>query len=241
MKYIIVFLFSFLSFFHITSADDVLRIEGVDVIDNQTLEFEFSTALSTDIDSKREFIIENSVTKEELKVEVSEVFAEDPNKVFIILEDVLLSNTQYNVIVLELLDAKWNNIESWIDGLITFVTPTFSVNGFISNPGTVTSNIIEKDNKDESGEEKILEDEQEVMIPQEENLSLNAAPEENQILVSPLWTETSQENVDITKWVIQTANTTTALPQTWPEHWLLLFISIIMTSGLIYKQKKKNS
>jgi hypothetical protein len=113
-------------------------------------------------------------------------------------------------VIIAITSADWKNIESWIDNIETF---------------TATEILVE----DVIIEDIIVED-----IIVEENIELNSASEESNW---PTWANIDASDVENT--TLALASNNDSLPKTWPEHILMLILSIILWALIfIFKYKK---
>jgi hypothetical protein len=205
-----------------TSLADVLRISAVNVKSADTLEFLFTQNLDTSAWAVREFIIEDTKTGKEIPVDISDVDSTNPKNVIVVLANKLNLNTNYKVTVLDISDASGKSIESGVDGFINFKTP-------------VSFDI-------------------ELAVWVDEWIDLNAAPEEEASVtkedtnIDTIVKEKPTANnagVTISSWnipqndTLQTAQTSTKLPQTWPTQWFLILISLLFGAIIYYTNSKK--
>lgn len=192
------------------------KIIGVNVIDASTLEFSFSAPVDTK--ALTEFKIENKITKEEIGVDISEVDTADNSKILILLWKNLLENTQYNVTAISVTNQKGNSIESWIDAFINFSTPK----AFQETNSTVSNTTVPP-----------------TWWNTEEDLDLLSAPMVQTTANINAWnagTTISQSDIDSN--TLAAAASNEKLPETGPEHWMLLIIAALF-SGLIYFMNNK--
>lgn len=198
------------------------KAEQVTLIDDTTFEIQFSANLELGDSAQRAFIVENVLTGEELVVDISEVLVGDTRSVIVVLWSSLQTNTEYKVTVLDIRDENQNTIESWINAFVNFTTPEQFISELesawpesIPEPISEPTPVIESD-----------------PLPQE----------------APLWEDASSNNAGTTidSEVIadnttQTASENEKLPQTGPEHWILLFMSFLIAGGIYKMSSQKES
>ncbi len=181
-----------------------------------TLTLSFNSELDTSPGAEREFLILNSITEEEVFVTAAEVDPQDPSKLIVVLDRDLIPEDAYNFTIISLADASGRNIESWIDGLTKFDVPA----EFPSDEPELNAAW------DQSEQE-----------PQEEEQEQESTPPAN-----TGWGNGGQviSNEDMGKNTEVAAEKTEKLPQTWPEHILLLLLALFLgMSFLIYQKIKK--
>ena len=218
-------------------------LETVNVISSDVIELDFSENLDNWDNPAREFKISNSLNDfDRLEVISSELSIDDNSKITLILDKELIEWNEYEVVIIAINSALGDNIESWIDNAIKFianipaieditnnedsdviVNPDWSTYVINSDWSTTTTNIdgtITTINSDG----KIVEDE----------IELNSAAEE-QDWVS--WIDIAAEDIENT--ALYVAENNSNLPKTWPEHILMLILSIILWILIfVFKYKK---
>ena len=225
------------------------RVSDVEILDPTTVEVAFSRNLNRDIGSTREFILEKKETWVETQIALSQVSESNSKNIVVVLDTPLETDTEYELVVLEIQDVEGNNIESGIDSFISFTSPkSFStedeeseeeipiLDSAWSTPVATTNNNTSEN------------------ISETNNSTNNTNTTTNDSTSSSLNSENTAQNEEITtenSWnagvtlsdedVANTANTAednTSLPQTWPEHWLLVFLAMIIAGWFLYRFKK---
>lgn len=210
-------------------------LTSVWVLSFSELELTFSEAIESHSEAAREFrVVNKSDSLDELFVVKSEVDSWDSSKVIITFDRDTLPNTEYDITVIDMKSETGKNIESGIDGISSFITP---------------------DSFPEEQPEEVIEPESvEVEPNDEDDLTLNAAPEETQDDIEPVVTTTSNADTwaslvgaslnddDIQKDTLSEAKETSQLPKTWPAHILLFIFAFLCTSVLfIFRFQRKQS
>lgn len=199
------------------------RIKSVEVVDSTTLEFLFSTDLDASPSAVREFIVEEKISATEIVVDISDVDSTNPKNAIVLLGSELVPATEYKVTVLDIRDSNWNSIESGVDAFISFMTPAV---------------MWEADPKEETPPE-------EETVEETEETDLNAAWNETEIVSVE---SDNSWNAGVTLNSSDTSNNTTVaaeenttLPQTWPEHVLLLLIALMLSWGIYFYSIKRKA
>lgn len=201
------------------------RIKSVDVLGKDSLSFEFSADLENSPSAVREFIVAEKNSSIELGVDISDIDPTNPKGVIVVLSSELSPVTEYKVTVLDIRDTGGNTIESWVDAFISFMTPA----------------VIEEQTQPETPAEPetqtwtTQEEETETPAVEEEEIPLNSAGNEEELAAE---TNDGNAGVNLSKEDIGDNTTMTAtendtLPQTGPEHVLLILMALLI-SGTIY-------
>lgn len=209
-----------------------LRIVEAKAVDESSVELMFSLEMESWNSAQREFIIENSVTGEEIGVDISDILPWKPKSILAILDQELETNTNYKITVLDIRDKDGNTIESGIDAFVNFTTPSTFVTSLEAA-------------WDEEGEDPI-EDEidfwSEEMNPDQDKpieISSEDTPEENQTVTwnRPVGNNagTTISSEELSGNTLNAAAENEKLPQTWPEYWLLLLVAVMLWTWLFYK------
>lgn len=205
-----------------------LRIEEVNPIDETSIEMIFSKKLVTDSNAVREFILENSESRDEIYISLSEVDEENPYRLIALLDSELEENTEYELTVLDIQDESGGSIILWIDAFITFQTESFEGDVDMTSAGPESSE--KSKDEEETVDEIIVEEDTEPTDTKnpEPNLEDDTVQEWNNA-----WQTISIENNTSI-----TAENTEKLPQAGPEHWILVFLAFLLASGIYYKNRK---
>lgn len=209
-----------------------LRIMSANIIDDTSIEMEFSLDMETWSSAQRQFIIENNDTGEEIWVDISDVVPGKPRNVLAILDGTLQSNSQYKITVLDIRDKDGNTIESWIDALINFTTPEVFATE-LESAGTSQEEVqVDDTNIDDQEEDAQIEENIADVEILDENTNLEAA--------WPLGNNagTTISNEDLSGNTLNAAAENDKLPQTGPEHWILLLVGVMLSTGVFYRMKK---
>lgn len=225
-------------------------LETVNVISADVIELDFSENLEKWDNPTREFKITNSLDEfDSFEVVSNELNIDDESKITLVLDRNLIEWNEYEVVIIAITSVLGNNIESWIDNAIKFIAniPVYNSNDdswttvinddqsvTVNNPdwSTTTTNpdwtiiIVYADgtttNIDSDG--TIVEDE----------VEFNSAAEEQ---TGVEWIDIAAEDIENTALFIAENNSN--LPKTWPEHVLMLILSIILWVLIfIFKYKK---
>lgn len=211
-----------------------LRIEEVNPIDETSLEMIFSKNLITASNAVREFILENTKTKEEIFISLSEVDEENPNRLIALLDSELAEGTEYELTVLDIQDEDGGSITLWIDAFITFTTESFESETDMTSAGPEDSqgNTENQENlQNEETQEDSINDQNTETITQEDSQSDSWEQSENE------WNN-AWETISIENNTTSTAESTEKLPQAGPEHWILVFLAFVLAAGMYYKTRK---
>lgn len=193
--------------------------ETTDIVVDQTVDFvlesieqtaynklvlTFSQELDNSEEAVREFkIINKADSFDSFDVILSEIDEEDAKKVELTLDRDTTIWNEYELVVIAINNTNWENIESGIDSVETFVTAEI---------------------------EEVVE---------EEVIELNSAAEEapKEEVAWPTGENIDPETIEKTTLVV--AENTEKLPQTWPEHILMLILSIVLWALVfVFKFKK---
>lgn len=206
-------------------------IKNVEVIDASTLQFAFSSDLDTSATSVRSFVITNKTTKKTIEVDISEVSNANKKQVLLILGEELLPSTQYDVTVLEIRDSEGNNIESGIDGFISFSTPVSFEKETVITENTNPAPTSSGNTNEETTETPLESAGEETTSTQEGNVLWGGILNQGNAGV------TINQN-DINSNISQAAENNEKLPQTGPAQWILLLIAS-MCIGFIFLANNK--
>lgn len=191
-----------------SSSNQDFALSSVKTVDLSELEFHFSRDVEDSASAKREFIIKTSAGKE-IPVSSTQI-GDEKNILQVFLGEDLTYDTSYEVTVLAIKDSLGKTIENGIDALTEFKTPS-------------------------SFEEMQIE--------------LNAAPEETQTgMTSTSSTTTFPETTllsgetggkvlsadETEKHTIVAAKQNDNLPQTGPEHIILLVLALLAGASYFY-------
>ncbi len=206
-----------------------LRIINAKAIDDTSIEMEFSLDMESGSSAGRQFIIENIDSGEEVWVDISDVVPGKPRNILAILDGKLQSNSQYKITVLDIRDKDGNTIESWIDAFVNFTTPEVFATALEAAGWQEETNTQEPDIQEP--EDTQIED---TTPAQTENVN-DETLENTQIWNNAGTTISSEELSDNT---LNAAAENDKLPQTGPEHWILLLVAVMFSTGLFYRFKK---
>lgn len=215
------------------------RVSDVDILDPTTIEVSFSRNLNPGVGATREFILEKTETGVETTIALSQISEANGKNIIAILDSPLQTETEYEFIVLEIQDTEWNNIESGIDSFISFTTPksftddeivvegsTFDLDSAWNTPVSTSNNT-----NTTTGEV--------VSIDSNKNTSTGTS----QVSKGNGW-DVNQWNAGVTlnnEDIVNTATLAeenTKLPQTWPEHWVLVFLAMVVAGWFLYRSRK---
>ena len=175
-----------------------MKLESIETIYSDEYELQFNNMLNEIEWTPRNIKIVNKDNEFETFIS-TESKVVDWNRLNVILDNSLESNTEYEVIVIELYDTDGNNIENWVNASLLFTTPM----SFDEKP--VIEETIQKTDEDWlwvfSWDEN------------EEDLDLNAASEED--------SESEEVKSASVAWA-----EAEKLPDTWPTHILLLVLAL---------------
>jgi len=234
----------------LTINSDNFRISDVEVLDATTLQVEFSRELESNLWATREFVIEKKQTGIEVPVALTQVDEADDKMVLVLLWEALQEEQEYDFTVLDIRDKDGNTIESWIDAFTSFTTSKdFSVEDTVNEDQTFglesawnTSPNTSSTNGQNSSD------------PTNNNTANNAGTSID-ISSNSSWQEKESwdssnsvngwnagvtlRSEELSNTTSKTAEENNTLPQTWPEHWLLWFLAILLSAGFFYKYRKK--
>jgi len=196
-----------------TQIETNFKLDNVFVIDETSLEFVFSKELSTLSSSPREFIIKTVDGISEINSSISQLDDSDSSRLFVLLDDALVSNENYRVTVLDIKSEDGESISSGIDAFSDFQTPEFS------SPEPAVSAIITPEI-----EEPV--DSTETPEPDENNKIWLQANDGS----SNGWSSISTDEIDSN--TVSAAASNEKLPQTWPEILILLAIALLLWLGV---------
>ena len=211
--------------FSTTGAENAFALDEVEATGTQELTLTFNADLDSTSNEDSEFLILHNDTQEEIFVETREIVEEEQNKIVLTLDRELELGAKYDFTILSIIDIDGRNIESGIDALTTFDVPSFFA------PEEPVEEVVE-----EPAEETPSQQE-DAPIENIEEVDLNAAwPEENE------WGNAgkilSQDEVKHDT-LNEVAEDNENLPQTWPEHILLLILALLAAMGVFYFQSTR--
>lgn len=216
------------------------RVSDVEILDPTTLEVSFSRDLNLETGATREFILEKKETGIETFIALSQISEANGRNIIIILDSPLQTETEYEFVVLEIQDTDGNNIESGIDSFISFTTPK----SFAGDDEVVEDETFNLDSA-WNIPTTIIEDTSDTNTP---NVTSGTNTDSSTNNTTPVDTN---QNSQMTKWnvgvtlnnedvanIVITAEENTKLPKTWPEHWLLVFLAMMVAGWFLYRFKK---
>ncbi len=200
----------FISFGFVNAEEESFKLEWYELINYNQLYLIFNNNLYDWDGIEYTFsLINKNDSFDDLYVEYYEIDEKKWDKILLTFDKNMQIWWEYELMVIDILDENWNNIESWIDSIITFIVP---------------KEIIYVD---------IAEEEEARLVIEDENMNLNSAIEHE--LNS--WEEVSVNFVE--KNIVSESKDAIELPTTWPEHlFILLFSFILVSLGFVYKIKK---
>jgi len=225
-----------------------LRLVQVEVIDETSIAMQFSVPMETGTNASRQFIMENVDTGEELSVDISDVIPGEPTNILAILWSPMTPSSEYKITVLDIRDTNGNTIESWIDAFLNFTTPDeFNMilesaweeneddNTIIVNNGPITNEDLvpntdipdyvtitnSSETEEENGTDFVDEN---IDVEYAQSLGNNAG--------------TTISSDDLSDNTLNTAAENDKLPQTGPEHWILILVAVMLWTWIFYKIRK---
>ena len=191
-----------------------LSVKEVEVVSSHSLNLLFNVDLDNSTNAQREFKLIDQTNGGEKEVTKSEI--KNGKNVIVTLWSDMLPNTKYELTVLGIQDKNGKSIESWVDGIISFISP--SIFPTVEQVNT-TNAVIEEIPPLNSGsaEEDVVEKKSMTSGMSGQNVQLDNIK------------KTVTSNV---------AKESTNLPQTWPEHIILLIISLLV-GALVFMYTKK--
>lgn len=192
-----------------SSSSSKLALQTVKVLSSERIELTFSNSINTSTNISREFKLVNSELKNEISIKNSQV---NGNKVTLQLSSNLETNKKYDLTVISIQDTNGKSIESWVDGISTFTTPsTFdSLPDLNSAWPEETTQTTPLSDMTSTGQVK--------------DFSGNAG---QSIALQEL-----EKNTEVA------AETNDKLPKTWPEIFFLLLFSLLIGTSVFYFRKK---
>lgn len=117
-------LFTVIFSFNITLATDEtpFSMTEVEVIDFSTLKISFSKDLIENSWDVSEFLL-TAKNDESTKIDIENIALGWSNELILTLSGSLTWLNEYNLIAIFVSDKDWNIIESWVNGMITFLVP----------------------------------------------------------------------------------------------------------------------
>jgi len=188
-------------------------LESINATSQKEITLTFNTPLDDKEWAEREFLIMNNTTEEEAFVENSTIDEENPSKLVLSLDRKLVLWDSYSFTILSLVSKDGKNIESWIDALTKFQVPAkFEEEQPEVELNSAWANTEEK-------EENV-------------NTEENSAGTSGKII--------SKDKVE--KNTAVAAKKSNKLPQTWPDHILLIVIALLLGVVIFgYMRRKQNS
>ena len=243
-------------------------LESVNVLMKDVIELNFSENLSDWNDPIREFRITNAIDDLDFfDVVSSELNVQDKSKITLILDRELIEWNEYEVVIVAITSDWGKNIESWIDNAIKFIAILPTVNDSNNTNSTIIINEdwSSTETAPDGTKTTIYYDWTVVVLSPDwsstttnpdwtitittsdgntvttnpdwsiaDDAELNSAAEE-QSWVS--WTDIAAEDIENSALFVAWNNSN--LPKTWPEHILMLILSIILWVLIfIFKYKK---
>lgn len=193
---------------------------------------EFKIRFNSDLDSSdeavRKFRVISKSTWNELTIDKIELL-EDESQLWLTVSPDMLSDEEYELTILVLEDIDWRKIGSGINGISNFIVPSdFSVDIDLWDDTSVDVNLWD----DTSVKINTWDD--------DASVDLNAAGTTVKINQWNWWTSVETKDLKVT--TTKTAADTKKLPQTWPEHIILLLLALLIWGLVIaYRKKEVNS
>lgn len=209
-----------------SQSESIEKFKLLEVEANYTnrLVLTFNYNLQNSETSVREFKIVNTNNQfDEVEVLSSYVDPENSKKVILDLADSVQIGNEYALTIINIVDIKWNNIESWVDSQELF---------YVAQWTTEYSEYI-------------------APITPIDNTQMNSASEDNEITSNEwIWGNrnevqknepagTSIPDEDIPETTLSAASESDELPQTGPEHVLIFILTVIIASLFFVLHKKK--
>lgn len=207
-----------------------LSVEWLKITDKNTLVFEFSLPLDDDINAVRDIKIVDKASWEELTQSKIELDGEKSVKVT--LENELIPLSQYDITIISIFSKSGKNIEAGIDGLVSFTAPS------VFDETTLNKNILEEAWMD-TNEVTPLNSWSSEIAPENTTDTSTWVTTWESDESNKAWVNVSNE--DLNKNTVNAVNASKELPQTGPEHMILLLISLMVGWYVFYNQKKKQS
>ncbi len=185
-----------------------LRLVVTEVVSVNEIMLEFSKSLDNTDETRREFILVDSLQWREIMIEETRLDEEKPHLLFLTLESSLFPETQYDITILDILAVDGATIEQWVEWFWSFVTPEiFPESNMWDELLPELSSAPEENNQD------VVEE-------------------------SSQWTTQTSSQEEQWQWVNEVAAETSKLPDTGTEHILLLIIAAIAGLGLYTRMRK---
>lgn len=189
-----------------------LAVKQVKVVSDNSFKLIFNVGLDTNPEAIRDFkIVDQTNGGLEKEVKKTEVDPTDFRNVLIDLAAPMWENTKYVVTVVTLQDKNGKTIESGIDGIISFVTPSSFTIENIENQNVVvnTTNIPELNSGDVEAEQAAT--------------TTTGATQTSWMKGQNIQLEEMKKTV-----TTSVAQDSKKLPQTGPEHIILLIVSLLV-------------
>lgn len=205
-----------------------LRIMSAKAIDDTSIEMEFSLDMESWSSAGRQFIIENTVSWEELWVDISDVIPGKPRSILAILDGTLLPNSQYKITVLDIRDKDGNTIESGIDAFINFTTPEIFTTALESAGAS----------EETTQEDTNIEEEEDTQVEEVDSPIIDESTDTRSPVPLGNNAGTTISRADLSGNTLNAAAENDKLPQTGPEHWILLLVWVMLWTWVFYRFKK---
>jgi len=213
-------------------AANPLKITQAEVINTKEIKLSFNVAINESSD--REFSLENKENNaEEIEIVSSEL--SESNIILLKLWTDLKVNTKYDLTVISLTWKAWENIQAWVDWIVSITTPekitksssSESVNtdnwtstDWITTTNNNSWNTIDSNNTNVQN------------TSEETDLELNAWSDEKELNKTIWW-----ENV--WTWLTASSVNTEKLPETWAAEIFLILAALVL--AWIFMKYRKNA
>ena len=223
------------------------RITWVEVVDETTLEFFFTTTLDSSPSATRTFILEEKDSWEEISIDLSQVNENNKQNVIALLGEALKSDTEYKVTVLEIRDNNGNTIESWIDAFVGFTTEDFNPPVVIpdtpleSAPSDTTTVTMDDDVNVTSWDTTVsMADDTTTIDTSDTSVTTSTENTTTQGSVNQGNAGSNISSDSLGGSTTQIAANTDKLPQAWSEHWVLFILALLLSAGIYVLYYRKN-
>ena len=245
LRILVILSISFLSLFNVKAAEnDDFVLEKIVPISFNEISLYFNSNLEEGDDVLREFrIFTTWDSLDELTVIETNLDETDKSILNLIFDVSALPGVEYELVIIDLNDVDWRNIESWIDWLGFFIMPLFFdevIDEFIDDfENVIDNNIISKTDpevpiKDSSNENSMLEGYLDASILDEvvENSTLDDDDDDDDVELNSALQNISWQNMDeddIEKNTLSESGNVSVLPSTWTWHLFIIILSIILS------------
>lgn len=187
-----------------------LSLKDIAVVSSKELKLSFNNSLKASVPADIKLVDASGKNQEIVSSEIK------GTTVTLTMKSDLNPNTKYDATVISIEDINGKSIESWVDAVISVTTPAqFST----ETVPEVTSET------DEDG-----------TVPPDEVVELNSGMVEETTTPSGTVNQSiAGENIN----VAVTSQTTTKLPQTGPEHIILVILSLLVWAGVFMYSRKQ--